>query len=143
MKDVRILLSRCRELGAEFIPQPDGKLTVRAPHPLPDFLRDELKRHKGEVLALLKAQRAGSVDRPERRPETTPSRPFFDDAREDQSPGVLPWGCPCCGSQVRLDPPRQEELPSRFWTCPSCSAWGATRAGAHAPVTWIKTRTVQ
>lgn len=53
MTDVQTLLTRCRELGAEFIPQPDGKLKVRAPAPLPEPLRAALKQHKAEVLALL------------------------------------------------------------------------------------------
>lgn len=139
MKNVQTLLSRCRELGAELTPTPHGTLKVRAPRPLPDSLRDELKRHKGEVIELLKAQRPASVDRP----ETSPARPFFDDAREDQAPGVSPWSCPACGSQVKLDPPILAELPTQFWTCSGCAAWGAARPGAQAPVSWITTRTVQ
>ncbi len=53
VSDVQVLLNRCRELGAEFIPQPDGKLKIRAPAPLPDDLRAILKQRKEEVLALL------------------------------------------------------------------------------------------
>jgi hypothetical protein len=56
MNDAQTLLARCRELGAEFFPQPDGKLKVRAPAPLPDELRAELKQRKSEVLALLTQQ---------------------------------------------------------------------------------------
>ncbi len=55
MSDVQTLLARCRELGAEFTPSPDGKLKVKAPAPLPEELRQELKRRKCEVLALLEA----------------------------------------------------------------------------------------
>ena len=51
--EAQTLLTRCRELGAELIPQPDGKLKVRAPAPLPDELQTELKERKAEVLSLL------------------------------------------------------------------------------------------
>jgi ribosomal protein L37AE/L43A len=54
MSDVQTLLTRCYALGAEFFPQPDGKLKVRAPVPLPDDLRAALKQRKAEVLALLR-----------------------------------------------------------------------------------------
>ena len=53
------------------------------------------------------------------------------------------WPCPQCGGQVRLDSPDATILPTRFWTCTACSAWGATRDGAPYPVVWISTRTVQ
>src|SRR5262245_27596927 len=53
MSDVLALLARCRELGAEFSPAPDGKLKVRAPAPLPEELQEQLRRRKAEVLASL------------------------------------------------------------------------------------------
>lgn len=53
MSDVVILLARCRELGAVFTTTPDGKLKVKAPAPLPEELRQQLKRCKNEVLGLL------------------------------------------------------------------------------------------
>src|SRR5262249_15953777 len=56
MSDVRALLARCRELGAEFTPSPDGKLKVRAPAPLPEELQEQLRQRKAEVLALLSQQ---------------------------------------------------------------------------------------
>ncbi len=58
MSEVHTLLSRCRELGAEFIPTPDGKLRVQAPAPLSEGLRAELKQRKAEVLALLSQPRS-------------------------------------------------------------------------------------
>ena len=58
MSDVLPLLARCRELGATLTPAPNGKLKVRAPAPLPEALREELKRRKVEVLALLNQQDA-------------------------------------------------------------------------------------
>ncbi|SRR5712692_6117453 len=53
MSDVQTLLTRWRQLGAEFTPTPDGKLKVKAPAPLPEELREELRQRKAEVLALL------------------------------------------------------------------------------------------
>ncbi len=58
MSDVVILLARCRELGAEFTPTTDSKLRVRARAPLPEELREELRQHKAEVLALLNDQQS-------------------------------------------------------------------------------------
>jgi len=53
MSDVTALITRCRALSAEFLSTPDGKLKVRAPQPLPDKLRQELKGQKQEILAVL------------------------------------------------------------------------------------------
>ena len=54
--EVQSLLSRCRELGIRLSPTADGQLKVRAPGPLPDALRSELKRRKAEVLSSLNNQ---------------------------------------------------------------------------------------
>lgn len=138
MTDTQAILARCRELGAKLTPTPHGTLRVKAPTPIPDSLRSELRRHKEEIIGLLKAQRPASVVRP----ETSPPRPFRDDARFFLASGVLPWPCPSCGGQVKLDQPAKK-MPAKFWTCQNCHTWGATREGAHAPVTWITTQTVQ
>ena len=53
MSELEQLLSRCRELGAQFEPQSNGRLKVKAPAPLPAQLREQLKRRKAEVLLLL------------------------------------------------------------------------------------------
>jgi hypothetical protein len=53
MSTVQVLLARCRELDAELTPTPHGTLKVKAPAPLPDTLKEELKQRKAEVLALL------------------------------------------------------------------------------------------
>jgi hypothetical protein len=58
MNGLEMLLSRCYALGAEFTPTPDGKLKVRAPSPLPDELRTELRRCKADILELLHQQSA-------------------------------------------------------------------------------------
>jgi predicted RNA-binding Zn-ribbon protein involved in translation (DUF1610 family) len=55
-------------------------------------------------------------------------------------PSLFP--CPACDGPVRLDPP-DENLPTRIWTCPSCGAWGATRAAAAFPVVWVSVKAVQ
>jgi hypothetical protein len=55
MNDVLSLLARCWELGAELTPTEKGTLKVSSPTPLPEALREELKRHKPEVLRLLAA----------------------------------------------------------------------------------------
>jgi hypothetical protein len=60
MSDVIALLSRCRAFGAEFLPDPGGKLKVQAPAPLPKELQTELKRHKAELLELLRQRKADS-----------------------------------------------------------------------------------
>jgi predicted RNA-binding Zn-ribbon protein involved in translation (DUF1610 family) len=53
MNEVHTLLARCRELGAELTPTPHGTLKVRSSMPLPEALREALRRHKPEVLRLL------------------------------------------------------------------------------------------
>ena len=53
-----------------------------------------------------------------------------------------PLPCPACGGRVRLDPP-DKSLPTRFWTCPGCGTWGATREGAPFPVVWVSGKTMQ
>lgn len=54
MSDVQALLARCLQLGATFTPGPDGKLKVKAPAPLPEELREELRRRKAEIMAALR-----------------------------------------------------------------------------------------
>ena len=51
---VQEVLSRCRELGVILAPGPQGKLRVSPPGVLSEELREELKRRKAEVLALLR-----------------------------------------------------------------------------------------
>ncbi len=113
------LISRCRDLGVTLSPSSEGKLRVSPPGVLPEELRAQLRRCKTEVLALL----------------IQPARPL----PTDSAPA---WPCPGCGGPVRLDPP-DENLPTRFWTCSRCSTWGATRAGATAPVAWVSGKAVQ
>lgn len=100
MSDVQTLLTRCRELGATFLPLPDGKLKVRAPAPLPEELQAELRRHKGEVLALL-----------------------------TQQPSPLSLRCRQCHAEARPDGGTLSQDQTnyiQFWRCLSCGAKGST-----------------
>lgn len=88
MSDVQTLPAKCHELGATFFPQPNGKLKVWAPAPLPEELRAELKQHKAEIMVLLKtqAQARSFLPRPlgqEKNPDPWDAwAPFFDWLRE-------------------------------------------------------------
>jgi hypothetical protein len=50
------VITRCRDLGVTLAVSPEGKLRATPPGKLPEALREELKQHKGEVLALLAQQ---------------------------------------------------------------------------------------
>jgi hypothetical protein len=54
----------------------------------------------------------------------------------------LLFPCPACGGPIQLDP-SDEHLPTQFWTCQWCRAWGTTRAGAAYPVMWVSSSTGQ
>jgi len=64
MSDVKFLLARCHELGAQLSPNPDGTLRIKAPKPLPADLRSEVIRRKKEILTLFVNDRSVSI-RPE------------------------------------------------------------------------------
>ncbi len=53
-----------------------------------------------------------------------------------------PWSCPKCNGQVRLEPV-DEHVPSRFWACTRCGAWGGTRDSATYPTVWVGSGAVQ
>jgi hypothetical protein len=93
MSDVQTLLARCQKLGATFTPGPDGKLKVRAPAPLPEELREQLRRCKSEVLALLSPQQ------PRKKDVLTPwgwlSRLSEEDKRRWEERNS--WPCRHCG----------------------------------------------
>jgi len=48
---VHTVLARCRDLGVTIIPTERGTLKVQAEAPLPEDLRNTLKRHKQDILA--------------------------------------------------------------------------------------------
>jgi hypothetical protein len=49
------IMDRCRDLGVTLSPGEHGALRVSPPGVLPDTLRDDLKRHKADLLKLLTA----------------------------------------------------------------------------------------
>ena len=108
MSDVQTLLARCRELGAEFTPGPEGKLKVRAPAPLPDELRAELKQRKAQVLALLAQQPA---------PWPCP---------HCGQPAEIEDVCPSLDGQRTLT----------LWRCEPCETWGVTPDTLRQPPVW-------
>lgn len=52
----RAVLARCREYYAVLTPQDGGGLVIDSPEPLPDDLRQELREHKTEIIALLQTR---------------------------------------------------------------------------------------
>lgn len=110
MSDVQTLLARCRALGAELFPTPDGKLKVRAPVPLPEDLQQKLKCYKAEILTLL------------------------------AQPQVPPWPCPRCGNPAEIEDvclslDGQHTL--TLWHCRPCQTWGATPDTLRQPPVWV------
>ena len=137
MNEAAALLARCQKHGITLRPGEGGKLKVSPPpERLPEELREELKRHKQEILALL------TTEAPAPLPEELKQHKAEALALLTQHP-ALPWPCPGCGGPVRLEPAAEEHAPTRFWTCPKCSTWGATREGAVSPVVWVSPGTVQ
>lgn len=124
MSTVQTLLARCRELGAELTPTPQGTLKVKAPAPLPDTLRDELKQRKAEVLALL-----------------TAPRPFDDDGRES-GPSSDAWPCPHCGQPAEIEdvfPSQDGERTLTMWSCNRCDVVAVTPDAIRLPpMNWVK-----
>ena len=95
MSDVQALLARCRELGAEFIPGPDGRLKVKAPAPLPEELQEELRKHKAALLALLLSTSLPLLCRHCHRE----ARPDGGTASKDQTTYIQFWRCLSCGAK--------------------------------------------
>jgi hypothetical protein len=105
----RELLTRVESLGVKVALSAKGKLRVSPPGVLSEELKEELRRHKPEILALL---------------------------------AFPAWPCPACGGQVRLEA-QDQYAPTRFWTCPRCGTWGATRDGAAGPAVWVTNSPMQ
>jgi hypothetical protein len=113
MRDVQTLLVRCRELGAEFIPGSGGNLKVRAPAPLPEELREQLRQRKAEVLALLTQQQPDA------------------------------WLCPHCGRKAEIEavePSRDGTRMLTFWCCLPCGVWAVTPSTLREPPVWVSRR---
>jgi hypothetical protein len=56
---VERLVKEARDHGIEFIPDDEGGLTIRSATRPPDRLREQLRKHKPEILALLRDRSAG------------------------------------------------------------------------------------
>lgn len=61
MNAAAFLLERCRQLGVTVALWPDGSLKVKPPGLLPADLREQLRRHKAELLSLLKQQQSSLI----------------------------------------------------------------------------------
>jgi|SRR5712691_3378903 len=108
--NVHEVLSRCRDLGVILAPGPAGTLRVSPPGRLPAELRQELKRCKGEVLALL----------------IQPSWPCLHCGRPAEIEAVEP----------SLDGQRM----LTFWNCQRCEVWGVTPSTLREPPVWVSKR---
>ena len=111
MNKVQTLLTLCRALGVELTPTTDGKLKVRAPAPLPEDLRAELKRLKADVLALLNRQEK-----------------------------LAPWPCPHCGNSAVIEdvcPSRDGQRTLTLWCCERCQIWAVTPSTLREPPVWV------
>ena len=78
---VQEVIARCRELGVTLAPGGDGKLRASPPGRLPAELREELRRHKQEVLTLLLAEKSQETEKPDYQAiyQQATSDPFFDE----------------------------------------------------------------
>jgi hypothetical protein len=112
MSDVQILLARCHALGAELTPTPHGTLKVKAPAPLPEELRQELKQRKAEVLALLIGGQ------------------------------LPPWSCSSCSQPLTIDDvccSSDGERMLTIWRCDPCGVAGVTPDAIRTPpAVWVK-----
>jgi hypothetical protein len=102
---VQEVIARCRDLGVTLAPGPGGKLRATPPGRLPEELREELRRYKAEVLALLTAEKA--------------------EARS--------WPCSACGKPARIE--EVDAQGRTFWTCSGCRASGVTPREPGKPYT--------
>lgn len=87
MNEVETLIAQARAFGATLIPLEGNRLKVRASKPLPEDLKAGLKRHKVEILTLLKGQgQAASSSEPGPFQGTSPPDPDAHLRGSDQPP---------------------------------------------------------
>jgi hypothetical protein len=113
MNEARALLQRCRELGVTLTPLPEGKLKLHPPNVIPADLRDALRRHKQELLTLLRA---------------------------DPPPS---WPCPHCGNPAEVEavaPSREGIYRLTFLYCQQCSVWAVTPSDLQEPPVWVSSK---
>jgi len=61
MTAAQTLIHHCQEIGVSLVPTPEGKLKVRPAEALSEELKDELRRHKAEIITLLNQKSTPSV----------------------------------------------------------------------------------
>ncbi len=110
--NVHEVLTRCRDLGVILAASPDGKLRATPPGKLPEDLREQLRRCKAEVLALL-------------------------NRRQEPSP----WPCRHCGQPAEVEavePSLDGTRTLTFWTCEPCGVWAVTpNTLREPPSAWV------
>jgi len=165
MSDVGTLLSRCRELGAEFIQTSNG-VKVRAPAPLPEEMRQELKLRKAEILSFLATCFCGTTENTWtvnrgtcwariicwqcQGKVTMPTRHNCDPALPLTAPCVGQsetegWTCRKCSQPVEIEdiiPALSGQQTLTIWKCRTCLIWGATSDTLRQPPAWVP-RTMQ
>ena len=105
------LLSDLQRQGFILIPLPEDKLAVKPAETLTDALREALRQHKGELLALLS--------------QPAPSWPCPHCGQEAEMEDVV----------LSLDGQRLLTL----WNCQPCQAWAVTPSGITPPPSgWVK-----
>lgn len=108
--NVQEVLSRCRDLGVVLAVSPEGKLRATPPGKLPEKLREELRRCKGEILTVLT------------RPEPSP------------------WPCPHCGTPAEIEdvcPSLDGQRTLTLWHCAPCQRWAVTPSTVREPPVWV------
>jgi hypothetical protein len=108
--NVHEVVSRCRDLGVILAPGPGEKLRVSPPGRLPEDLRAELRKHKGEVLLLLRQTQA------------------------------TPWPCRHCGQPAVIEdvcPSPDGSWTLTLWHCEPCQTWGVTPDTLRQPPVWV------
>ena len=106
---VHEVLSQCRDLGVILAVSPDGKLRATPPGKLPEALREELKRRKAEVLALL-----------------------------TQQPTPWPCEhCGLPAEIEVIEPSLDGQRTLTYWHCDPCQTWGVTPDTLRQPPVWV------
>jgi len=112
-----LLIFKCRGLGVTLAPGPEGKLRVSPPGVVPEDLREALRQHKGEILALL---------------------------NQSARPTLYPvWPCEHCGQPAEIEavgPSLDGQRTLTFWNCQPCQTWGVTPDTLREPPVWVSKR---
>ncbi len=108
------LLADLRKQGFQLTPLPGDRLEVRPFSKLPEELREQLRRCKAEVLALL-------------------------NRRQEPSP----WPCEHCGNPAEIEavgPSLDGQRMLMFWRCALCQTWAVTPSTLREPSVWVSSK---